>query len=182
MVRLIAAAAVAVASVGLLAAVPPAATAVTALCASHSFGPASRPFAPAQQVASIEAARRRIDFTPRLLAGQPFRVFVSREAEVRQRRVGITYRRNLNSWVTLTQQRATTSRARFDQFIRALSARYECGEARTLRLRNGSLALLLSARDRRVLRFRSTEIDLMLLGSPTSASQERLLALANVLA
>jgi hypothetical protein len=109
-------------------------------------------------------------------------VYVSREAERRHRRVGITYRRSASSWFTVTQERATTSRALFDSLIRDMSLRYECGgDATTLRLRDGSLALLVNARDRRVLRFRSNGIDLMLLASPTSASRERLVALANAL-
>jgi hypothetical protein len=62
-----------------------------------------------------------------------------------------------------------------------MSLRDACGDATTLRLRNGSLALFLNAHDRRVLRFRSSGIDLMLLTSPTGASPKRLVAVANAL-
>ena len=152
-------------------------------CAAQAvnFGPASRPFSPSLQLPALAQARGRIGFQPRLPAGRPFRIYVSREREVRHRRLGLSYRRTADRWFLLTEGRVTSSRARFEAMVREMSARDECGDANTARLRNGSLALLLESRDRRVLRFRAAGIDILLLGSPTSASSSRLVAVANSL-
>ena len=161
---------------------PPGKTAAS-LCAAHpsTIGPASRPFSPSQQLPVLEQARSRIGFEPHLPAGRPFRIYVSRDVELRHRQLGLAYRQSSEKWFLLTEQPSTSSRVRFDQFVRDMSARDECGNATTVRLRNGSLALLVDSRDRRVLRFRTAGIDILLLASPSSASSLRLIALANAI-
>ncbi len=162
----------------------PVGNAAATLCAAQpsNFGPASRPFAPSQQLASLGQARSRIAFEPRLPAGRPFRMYVSREREAKHRRLGLAYRASKHRWFLVSEQRATSSRARFDEFIRELTARDECGDAVTLRLRDGNLALAIRSADRHVLRLRTHGIDILLFASPRSASPKRLAAIANQLA
>ncbi len=173
----------AVALAALAGGAPPAVTAATNSCAAQPwrFGPASRPFAPSHQLPSVQHARSRIGFEPRLPSGRPFRIYVSRESELRQRRIGLSFRQSAVRWFILTEQRAASSKARFEASIREIGARNECRDAANLRLRDGSLALLTNARDRRVLRFRTAGIDILLMASPRSASTERLVAVANAL-
>lgn len=100
---------------------------------------------------------------------------------MRHRRLGLSYRRTADKWFLVSQAPATSSRARFEATIRDMSARDECGDATVVRLQNGSLALLVEARDRRVLRLRTAGLDTLLLASPTSATATRLVAVANAL-
>jgi len=100
---------------------------------------------------------------------------------VRHRRLGLSYRRASDKWFLITQAPASSSRARFEAIIRDMSARDECGDATLMRLQNGSLALLIEARDRRVLMLRTAGLDILLLSSPTSATASRLVAVANTL-
>lgn len=100
---------------------------------------------------------------------------------MRHRRLGLSYRRASDKWFLITQAPASSSRARFEAIIRDMSARDECGDATLMRLQNGSLALLIEARDRRVLMLRTAGLDILLLSSPTSATASRLVAVANTL-
>lgn len=145
-------------------------------------GPATRPFGPALQLRHVGAARMRIAFVPRLPAGKPFRVYVSRERELRLRRLGLAYRSSPSRWFQLTQGRLFVSVARFEQSLRELAARDLCGaRSSTFRLRNGTLALLTEAADRRLVVFRHQGLELMLLTAPEAGSAVRLRALANAL-
>ena len=149
---------------------------------SIAIGPATPPFRPSLQVARVSDARRRIAFAPLLPAGKPFRVYVSREGEVRLRRLGLAYRSSPSRWFHLTQGRLLVPVARFEQSLRELAARDACGaRSSILLLRNGTLALLTEAADRRLIVFRHDELELMLITSPQAGSAARLRALANSL-
>lgn len=146
------------------------------------FGPATPPFSPASHVRHVSDARTRIAFVPRLPAGRPFRVFVSREREVRLRRLGLAYRNGPSRWFQLTQGRMFVSVARFEQSLRELAARDLCGaRSSTFRLRDGTLALLTEAPDRRLVVFRHQGLELLLSSSREAGSAARLRALANAL-
>ena len=147
-----------------------------------AFGPATPPFGPAMQLPHVGEARRRIDFVPVLPAGRPFRIYVSREREARLRRLGLAYRSSTSRWFHVTQGRLYVSAARFEESLREQAARDLCGaRSTTFRLRNGTLALLTEAKDRRLIVFRHHEVELMLLTSPDGGSASRLRALANSL-
>ena len=147
-----------------------------------AFGPATPPFGPASQLQSVAEARDQLSFIPRLPAGRPFRIFVSREQEKRLRRLGLTYRSGPSRWYQLTQGRLFVSDAQFEKSLTVLAARDLCSSrSSTLRLRNGSLALLTEAKDRRLIVFRHGRLELMLLTAPNSGSAMRLRALANAL-
>ena len=146
----------------------------------QALGPATPPFGPALQLRNLSEARTRIAFVPRLPAGRPFRVYVSREREARLQRLGLVYRSGRAHWFRLTQGRLFVSVARFEQSLRELAARDLCGaRSSTFRLRNGTLALLTEAEDRRLVVFRHEGLELLLLTSPEAASAARLRALAN---
>ena len=148
----------------------------------REFGPATPPFGPALQLRNVDEARSRLGFVPRLPAGRPFRVYVSREREQRLRRLGLVYRSSPARWFQLTQGRLFVSVDRFDESLRELAARDLCGaRSSTFRLRNGTLALLTEAEDRRLIILRRAGLELMLLTSPEASSATRLRALANAL-
>ena len=154
------------------------------VCGSRlvGFGPATPPFGPSLQLRRVGEARARIGFVPMLPAGRPFRVFVSGEREARLRRLGLAYRSGPTRWFQLTQGRLFVSVARFEQSLRELAARDLCGaRSSTFRLRNGTLALLTEAMDRRLVVFRHRGLELMLLTAPEAGSAARLRALANSL-
>lgn len=149
---------------------------------SVAFGPATPPFGPALQLSKVSDARARIAFAPRLPAGRPFRVYVSREREARVRRLGLAYRSGPSNWFQLTQGRLFVSVARFEQSLRERAARDLCGaRSSTFRLRDGTLALLTEATDRRLILFRYHRLELMLLTAPAAGSTAQLRALANAL-
>lgn len=148
----------------------------------RTFGPATPPFGPALQLGSVGEARSRLTFVPRLPAGRPFRIYVSRERQQRLRRLGLTYRGSPSRWFQLTQGRMLVSVARFDESLRELAVRDLCGaRSSTLRLRNGTLALQTEAKDRRLIVFQHQGLELMLLTAHGASSEGRLRALANVL-
>ena len=154
------------------------------VCGPHlvGFGPATPPFGPSLQLRQVGDARARIGFVPMLPAGRPFRVFVSRERETRLRRLGLAYRSGPSRWFQLTQGRLFVSVARFEQSLRELAARDPCGaRSSTFRLRDGTLALLTEATDRRLVVFRHRGLELMLLTAPEAGSAARLRALSNSL-
>lgn len=149
---------------------------------SVGLGPATPPFGPALQLRNLSEARTRIAFRPRLPAGRPFRVYVSREPEARLRRLGLAYRSGPSRWFQVTQGRLFVPIARFEQSLRELAARDLCGaRSSTFRLRDGTLALLTEATDRRLVVFRHQGLELLLLSSPEAYSAARLRALANAL-
>jgi hypothetical protein len=148
----------------------------------RAFGPATPPFGPALQLRHVDEARARLSFVPRLLAGRPFRVYVSREREQRLRRLGLVYRSSPARWFQLTQGRLTLSVARFEESLRELADRDLCGaRSSTFRLHNGTLALLTEADDRRLVVLQHKGLELMLFTSPEGSSATRLRALANAL-
>jgi hypothetical protein len=98
------------------------------------------------------------------------------------RRLGLAYRSSPANWFHLTQGRLLVSVGRFEQSLQELAARDLCGaRSSTFRLRDGTLALLTEAKDRRLVVFRHAQLELMLLTSPGASSATRLRALANAL-
>ncbi|HXG72238.1 MAG TPA: hypothetical protein VNJ04_16630 [Gemmatimonadaceae bacterium] len=107
---------------------------------------------------------------------------MSREREQRLRRLGLVYRSSPARWFQLTQGRLFVSVDRFEESLRELAARDLCGaRSSTFRLRNGTLALLTEAEDRRLIILRRAGLELLLLTSPEASSATRLRALANAL-
>ena len=135
-----------------------------------------------RQLPSLAAARRLIVFEPRTPSGRPFRIYVSPESRPVHRRLTLVYRSATGHRYALSQGVAGESQARFGAFARDVARRDPCGsQGSIVRLADGNIALLIEARDRRVLDFRAGKLELQLLGAPGTFSRARALALANVL-
>lgn len=133
-----------------------------------------------RQMPSLAAARQLVAFDPLVPAGRPFRIHVSRESRSPQRSLSLTYRAADGRRYALSQGRAWDTREQYDSFIRDMARRDPCGvDASAHRLNDGSLALLIEASNRRVLNFRVGNVNLLLLGSPSSLSRAKAFSLAN---